>query len=406
MTQRAIGKPVLFLLPYGRMQFIVGVLALCLLAVGCSSAPRSAVNPNLTLQEDQDQLLRLAEEEQKILDESGLLYRDQALEEYLNEIVRRLQAAEISAKTPIQVIVVEDPYLNAFALPNGVIYVHTGILARMDNEAQLAILLAHEMTHCTRRHALRVYQRLKNKPAFLAAVRDTLNQWGKLGALASLLGSTGLTPGFTQDLENEADRVGLELASAAGYDSCEALKLFAHLKEELETENLKEPFLFGTHPKLAKRLKYYQAFCENHFQEDADKITNTEVFLAKIHPLILDNAWLDLKRGRFRSAQRGAERYLAIQADDGRAYYLLGEVFRQRGKDNDLQKAKIYYQQAISRDPAYAEPYRAMGLIYYKEGQKRLARPFFESCLSLAPNISDKAYIEGYLRKCTPHEGG
>ena len=55
----------------------------------------------------------------------------------------------------VKIVVIKDPYLNAFAFPNGVIYIHTGMLARMDNEAQLAALLAHEMSHCIHRHTLR-----------------------------------------------------------------------------------------------------------------------------------------------------------------------------------------------------------------------------------------------------------
>jgi Tfp pilus assembly protein PilF len=109
---------------------------------------------------------------------------------------------------------------------------------------------------------------------------------------------------------------------------------------------------------------------------------------------------LDLKAGRFDTAQRGAEKYLIIKPNDARAYYLLGEIYRQRGKADDMKKAKTYYEKAISIDPDYPDPHKSIGLLYYKDGKKTLAKRSFEMCLSLSPQTADKAYIVGYLRQC------
>ena len=116
--------------------------------------------------------------------------------------------------------------------------------------------------------------------------------------------------------------------------------------------------------------------------------------------VILDNTSLDLKAGRYDSARRGAERVLKTAQGDARAYFLLGEIFRQRGVVADYGKAKAFYEKAISIDPKYPDPHEAIGLIYYKEGEWVLARQFFESCLALSPHLPEKAYIEGYLKKC------
>ena len=109
---------------------------------------------------------------------------------------------------------------------------------------------------------------------------------------------------------------------------------------------------------------------------------------------------LDLKAGRFPSAYRGLEKYLSVNLHDPRAYYLLGEVCRQRARENDTTRAKEHYEKAILLDPSYPEPYKAVGLIYFKEGEKRLARRSFEFCLSLSPHEPDSAYIRGYLEQC------
>ena len=63
--------------------------------------------------------------------------------------------------------------------------------------------------------------------------------------------------------------------------------------------------------------------------------------------------------------------------------------------------ALSHFRKAIEIDPFYSEPHKAIGLIHYKEGQKALAKRFFESCLLLAPDAPDKAYIQGYIKHCT-----
>ena len=349
---------------------------------------------------EEQRLWLRAQEEERVINESGLLYEDPQLEAYLNEVARKLQPPDVLRSVPIKILVLKDPHLNAFAFPNGVIYVHTGILARMENEAQLATLLGHEMTHCTHKHALKAFRKLKNLhpvSTFDACTQDTP---GRSRDLVTLLGSTGALAaitGYTRELETEADQVGFQLVLRAGYDVKEGAKLFEHLKEEIEIYKIKEPFVFGTHPKLKKRIENCEHFLESCEGKKGSGIKNREVFLKKVHKVILENAHLDLKTGRFDMAQKGLERYLALEPQNARAYYLLGEVFRQQG---DQERAKAFLGKAIAIDPAYPDPHKAIGLIYYKGGERGRARSYFETCLALSPNVPDRAYIEGYLAEC------
>jgi len=385
------------------MRHLFFILALCFLALGCSTTGLPPLVEDLSVQEDERRLWLRAEEEQAFLEASGIVYEDQELEDYLHQIARKLQPPEIQEKFTFRVRIIKDPYLNAFAFPNGVIYIHTGLLARLDNEAQLAALLAHEMTHCTRRHTLRTFRGLKSHKAVLASQKQAMTRFGRVGDLLALLGTAGsmaAVTGYSQKLETEADMVGLELMSKAGYEPTEALRLFEHLKHEVETQNIREPFFFGTHPRLQKRIHNCRDFLDNLKQGKGQGTKKSGIFLERIHKVILHNAYLDLKAGRFSAAQRGAEKYLGIRQDDTRAYFLLGEIFRQRGGAEDNIKAKAFYEKAIWMDPSYADPHKAIGLIYFKEGEWMLAKRSFESCLALSPYPPDRAYIEGYLQKC------
>jgi len=391
------------------MKTILFIFILGVLVAACASPGMAPITENLLVNEDEKKLWRSAREEQLILDHSGLIYQDKALEAYLNQVAQRVRSPEMPADLPFKIVVIQDPHLNAFAFPNGVIYIHTGILARMDNEAQLAALLAHEMIHCTHRHALSAMRGLKDPPALFTAVYETLSSINGLDYLAKSLGLAGsmaAVRGYCREFENEADQLGLELAMNAGYDPKAALNLFKHLKEEIKLEGLDEPFFFGTHPRVQQRIRNIKLFLKNQNQAIPTGFKGDNRFLEKIQTLLLDNARLDIRLGRFQIARRGVEKYLQKMPDDAGAFYLLGEIYRQSGRESEIKIAIRHYQKAIGLDPAFAAPHKAIGFIHFKEGNKMLARKFLESSLTLSPDSTDKAYIRGYLKQCPQHGGG
>ena len=391
------------------MRRVASALLLCLVFAGCASTRLPPVTTgDFMFEDDENRLWLRSEEEQKVLDTSGYIYEDHEIEVYLNEVAKRLEPPEVFKHIPFKIKVIENPYLNAFAFPNGIVYVHTGILARMENEAQLATLLAHEMTHATHRHAVKQFRNIKNMTAFLATFQVTVGSlgggYGDLAAVLGTIGTLAAVTGYSRERETEADMEGLKRMIEAGYDPSEAPKLFIHLKRELEEEKRKEPFFFGTHPRLKERIKNYEAFLETKHQAQRGGIKNSEIFLGKIDKLILDNACLDLNLGRFKIAERGVAKYLTIGGNAPKAYCLLGEICRERGGEGDKEKAKEHYQRAISLDPLYAEAHKGIGLIYYKQGEKALAKRYLETYLSLSPLASDRAYIEEYIRHCCEGE--
>jgi predicted Zn-dependent protease len=378
-----------------------------MILAGCATTSLPPVRQDFRFEEDERRLWLRSEEEQKVINRSGVIYKDEELETYLNEIAIKLQPPEIITHIPFKVFIIKNHLLNAFIYPNGVLYVHTGILAKIDNEAQLATLLAHEMTHATHRHLVKQFRDAKNKTAFLSTVSVTLGGAGYgIGSLTTLIGALGTlasVSGYSRELETEADMEGLNLIIRAGYDPEEASKLFSHLKKEIEEEKKKEPFFFGTHPRLQERVENFNDFLKTQHQGKRGGIQNSELFLEKINRVILDNVSLDLKAGRFKIAERGVEKYLTIKSNDPKAYCLLGEIFRQKAEKGDLEKAKEHYQKAISIDPSYPDAHKGMGFIHHKQGEKGQARQCLEQYLSLSPQAMDKAYIEEYIKQC--HEG-
>lgn len=241
----------------------------------------------------------------------------------------------------------------------------------------------------------------------MAAVQQALEKSAMVQDLARTLGVNGsmaAVAGYSREFEAEADRVGLDLMAKAGYNPKQALNLFEHLRQEIEIEGIPEPFFFGTHPSVQQRIENAGLWLDTHYSGGDTAIKNTIAFRARLKRLVLDNARLDLRTGRFLVAQRSVEKYLGRNPDDAGAHYLLGEIFRQHGRPGDNKTAIRHYKKAIELDPSFPAPYKAMGLMHYKDGERRLAQKFFESCLLLSPDAPDKAYIQGYLQRCINNE--
>lgn len=376
------------------------IIVFIIILAGCATPRLQPLSKDTELEEDERRLWTRAQEEQKVLDTGGLLYRDTDLESYVNSIARKLQPRETLSRVEIKVKIIKNPYLNAFAYPNGVIYIHTGILARMDNEAQLATLIGHEMTHVIHRHTIASYKSIKNKSAVLATLNETIGIVPIAGAIASQIGTLGAmaaVTGHSREQEREADIKAIELIVKAGYDPRESPKLFLHLKHELEEENLKEPFFFGTHPRLKERIESYEEIIKEKYM-DKKGITNKDVFIRKITKLILDNAQLDISAGRFNIAKKGIEKYLSIRPNDPKAYFLFGEIYRQRDEKDDLNRAKEMYEKALSINDSYPDAHKGLGFVYLKLGNKGAAKKHLTRYIQLSPNASDRSYIEEYLK--------
>ena len=381
------------------MPYLIVISVLYLMVAGCLAVNAPLTGDHYGPDRAEMRLQRHSNEMQRLVNESGLVYRDPMLQGYLDQIVVKLLPPEVLKRFPFKVLIVKNPYFQGFALPDCVICLHTGLLARLENEAQLAFLLAHEMTHCTHSHALRALRHIDPE---VVANRDT-NASSLDKRILTLFGTTGSldrTRRYTQELETEADLVGLRLIMKAGYDPNQALGLLEFAGTELDDESNEGRLASENSRDIHRRLEICRNFLDIEHRGRKAVKQKQEVFFLNLQKAILDNTLLDIRAGRFDSAERNLEKYLTLKPDDSRAHYLLGEVFRQRSKEGDKEKGEAHYRKAMSLDPSYPDPHRGIGLIHYKSGAKALSKDHFESYLALSPQATDIAYIRGYLEKC------
>lgn len=187
------------------------------------------------------------------------------LETYLNNMLNRLKAAPHASKSigtefPFTIAAVYDKNINAFSLPGGPLFVNTGLLQACDNEAQLAGVLGHEMSHVVLRHSTNQIskQNLVSIPAMLTGAVFGHGILGQLAQLGVGVGANGMLLKFSRTDESQADYNGALIAAEAGYNPLE----MAHFFEKLEAQSGRKGVvsqLLSDHPNPGNRVQAVEA---------------------------------------------------------------------------------------------------------------------------------------------------
>lgn len=363
-----------------------------LLLLGCNSAPVKhfeAAKETKQITAEENRLWVQAEDFDDQIRKSDIIYQDKALDDYLNGVMHRVYPDLSGA---IRVRVIRAPSLNAFALPNGSIYIHLGMLARMDNEAQLATLLGHEAVHFIHKHGLQQARNVKSSAAWAVGIGVATG----IPLLGSAIAASSIT-GFSQDLERDADSHGYERIQRAGYDVRESVKIFEKMMAEVKALDVDEPFFFSTHPRLKERVNSFNKLIAKAGGESGE--VGEERFLAATQEIRIESLKSDLARHRFRSVLLVLEDEARLKGYPASAHFYLGEAYRMRGGEGDDALAEAAYRKASQYAPDFAPSYRALGLAYMKKQEGREAVKNFRRYLELAPNASDKPYILGYIKQ-------
>lgn len=417
----------------------VVLATLAVFALSCASTrlpPISSAGPQFEPLKDEVRLWDEARaEEQKLLAETPV-YDDPLLEDYLQGVVNRLTPPGMAANPEVRyrVRVVEDPSLNAFAYPHGSLYVHTGLLARMDNEDQLATVLGHEMTHVENRHTVRYRRAARNKQigfslaALTAAVilaGEQGDAWGegrygkaaRIGVLGDILVTLGLqlaflaaVNGYGRGLEEEADVGGFDKMLAAGYDLRESPKVYQALLEDHGDPGNVEAFFFGSHPKLANRIASSEARvaalpAASLAAPPTGPAAPDDEFSRRMRSVVRDDARLNIEAGRLKLAAAELQRAKAALPEDPEVHFLLGKLkLAQADAASDATRRSRLVEEgraALERSRRLGldrpELDRELGLLAYRAEDWPAACEHFERYVETADDAVDVSTIRGYL---------
>ncbi len=246
---------------------------------------RGASYSNEGLYPERDEI-RLGQELHKQLQREQKIVRDPRLASYVQQLGEQLARLSKRPDLDYHFFIIEDPTVNAFALPGGYIYVHTGLLATVESESELASVLGHEIAHVVARHGLKNFKRAQKYQFLVGLINLGIGTIGgegtaaRIGQTASQLLAAGIFTRHSRDAEREADFLGVHNMYAAGYDPRGMLSLF----EKLEQISRRSPDLLGavfrTHPPASERIRNTQAEITDHLALDPRLVRDTPAFRA------------------------------------------------------------------------------------------------------------------------------
>lgn len=239
---------------YAGLSWIVALLAFI---VGCAVNPVTGKKELLLMSESQE--IAIGKQYYPIYTQaSNGLFQDDGLQEYVNKTGKRLAQLSDRPNLDYKFNVVNSSEVNAYALPGGKISITRGLLSRMENEDQMAAVLAHEITHVAARHSAQAYTKsmaanlvLSLGQYYLEAKNVKYREYyGTAGALAANL----VFLKYSRDNEREADEYGMEYMIKAGYNPAGMVQTMEILQDLSKKEPSKLEIMFLSHPPSAERV--------------------------------------------------------------------------------------------------------------------------------------------------------
>ena len=350
-------------------------------------APQRFAKP--AVESDEGGLWAMMDREETKLRRSPFLLRDAPLRDYLQDICCKLGGEHCA---DVRVYPVRTPFFNASMAPNGMMQVWSGLLLRVDNEAQLAAVLGHEMGHYLQRHTLERMRDIKAR----SAGNLVLAMFGVIGAVGQIINSAGAF-GFSRDQERQADAIGLTLMRKAGYDTREAAKIWENLRLEMAAAH--DPSkssgggLTATHPPSEERSQTLARLAE----VDSGGFVGEPEFntrLVGLQQMMLED---ELKRGQHGETLVLLNRLIGRSPQRVDLIYFRGETHRVRNQDGDADLALADFELARRSGQEPAQLYRSMGYLMKQREKTEEARAAFARYVELAPEAADVGLIKSYL---------
>lgn len=300
----------------------------------------------------------------KELKSAQMISNDVYVNEYLQALGYRIIATQGQAQSAFQFFVVDDTSINAFALPGGFIGVNAGLIIATESESELAGVIAHEVGHVQQKHIARMYEhmgrlRLSTIAGMIAAMLlATQNSEAASGAMAATLaGSQQALINFTREHEKEADYVGINSLTKAGFDPMGMPAFFHRMSQETRFYGNHMPEYLLTHPLTESRLMAAQSRANSFpYKQIPDSL---QYHLVQARVIV----------NGFSTAQE-ASQYFAKKLERGNYRNRLGTMYGyvlSLLQDSKPQQAKPYLDELIQLSPnqplfqlAYAQAEMAM----------------------------------------------
>ncbi len=349
------------------------VIILSLLIAACSSvvAPiiPSAAGPS------EDEETKISREFRREAKKFLKFVNHPEVERYIDRIGRRILGATGPQSFDYRFFVVEDPQLNAFAVPGGSIYVYTGLIERAKTTDELAGVLGHEITHVKGHHMAR-----SSGPDAISILSllsmVALARTGSGAQAAGIVGqavSATRQLAYSRQLEMEADTLGTRYMAAAGYDPKGTIAFLKMLDQERALNPIDVPAYVLSHPITQERVANAELVVKS--------LGSTEV--RSDDPDALKKVQIAIRMDRKEDVVHEYEKLVKQAPKNPEFLYLLGYAQQLQGQ---LSEARANYEQARKTWPENAGLQRDLGRLYGEIGDFSNGRTAFDKSLAAEPN--------------------
>jgi Zn-dependent protease with chaperone function len=339
-----------------------------------------------------------ADQYEKLIVQMNLEIVDTPLVRYIDSIIYNLQGASRSNRTHrIKFIRSQEP--NAYSLANGSIHICVGLFSTIMNEAQLALLLSHEMAHVLSGHHMkRQYElHVRSRKAVQSQLAAFIILGVGLGSTARMVQRA--MSGFSRNLEYEADSLAIVWAQKAGYNVSEGIKLFENLKVRFDMDSIKLDTSYTTHPLLEKRLEYSSRIVSNMGIDTTSGYSGKIPYNDLIIPSLITTCKIQKKSVKNDQVIATCNLLDTLSVDSIDHSRIKAQAFLAKGGKENLDSAYMIFTRILKNDQTDPEIYRDMGYVFMKQKVKDSATFYLNRYLDIDPYVTDSGFVRYYLRK-------
>ena len=254
--------------------------SLALAPSGCARNPVTGKNELSLVSESQE--IEMGKQSAQQVEQSIGFYNDPAVQQYVSQIGMKMAKASERPNLPWEFHVVNDASVNAFALPGGFIYVTRGLMTAINDEAELATVVGHEIGHVTNRHSVQQISKAQVATLGLGIGSILSPNVARVAGVASQ-GLQVLFLKYSRDAENQADLAGFRYALNQNYDVREMTNVFQTLDRESQLAGGgKLPEWLETHPDPGTRIQNTQQRLDTLHKDLSNAVINREQYLQHV----------------------------------------------------------------------------------------------------------------------------
>lgn len=330
----------------------------------------------------------------------------------------------------LRVYVLQRPFFNATAAPNGYIEIWTGLMLRAQTQSELAFVLGHEISHFSQNHSIEAWRAAKTRgnigfalslavaaagaaaaanAGSAQAANDTMRAASSINDVI-YLGTIAAYFSFSRENESEADTLGFNRATKIGLDPVAGATMWQRLTDESLASDFakvrKAPnraSIFDSHPINDVRMAALASMGKDiKTAAPIDHKAELIAYRGLVRPYL--SAWLrdDLRRKDYGQTLFLIDHLSELGEDLGLLNYYRGEAYRLRRNDKDLDEAKQAYQNATKSPDAPAEAWRNLGDLAMAAKDNAAAIEAYQAYLVHAPQAQDRWIIEDTLSQLKP----